>query len=233
MTRKIEEAQPTWFRLSEDSWAEIREAYRNGATAKELAVRWKVSPSSIYRHAWEGGWSKKRSADGEARAHAAAIAEEERADQTRPDPEAGLFGPPGEGDAAMLADPAALAEQAMAASVRAMRARLFAEAEKLARLSEAYGRMAEKRGAPAVTIETIDLETLCDILLNNDGRVTKRFRVDPDDPGPRDPVLVRYWSHRYAEHLALKEQIRRVRANARKAACRAVGLDPDAPLPGF
>ena len=231
MTRKIEEAQPTWFRLSEDSWNEIREAYRNGATAKELAVRWKVSPSSIYRHAWQGGWSKKRSADADARAHASAIADEERADQTRPDAPS-LFGPPGEGDEATLGDPAALAEQAMAASVRAMRARLFAEAEKLARLSETYGRMAEKRGGPAVTIETIDLETLCDILLNKDGRITERFRVDPDDPGPRDPALVRYWTHRYAEREAFKEQVRRVRANARKAACRAVGLDPDEPLPG-
>lgn len=233
MTRKIEEAQPTWFRLSDESWDEIREAYRNGATAKELAVRWKVSPSSIYRHACTGGWTKKHSADADARAHAEAIAAEERADQTRPDPETGLFAPPGEGDGAMLADPAALAEQAMAASVRAMRARLFAEAEKLARLSEAYGRMAEKRGAPAVTIETIDLQTLYDIVMNKDGRVGERFRVDPDDHGPRDPILVRYWSHRYAEREAFKEQIRRVRANARKAACRAVGLDPDADLPGF
>ena len=232
MTRKIEEAQPTWFRLSDESWTEIREAYRNGATAKELAVRWKVSPSSIYRHACTGGWTKKRSADADARAHAEAIGAEERADQTRPDPEAGLFAPPGEGEA-ILDDPAALAEQAMAASVRAMRARLFAEAEKLARLSEAYGRMAEKQGGPAVTIETIDLETLCDILLNKDGRITERFRVDPDDPGPRDPALVRYWTHRYAEREAFKEQVRRVRANARKAACRAVGLDPDEPLPGY
>jgi hypothetical protein len=233
MTRKIEEAQPTWFRLSEDSWNEIREAYRNGATAKELAVRWKVSPSSIYRHAWEGGWSKKRSADADARAHAAAIAEEERADQTRPDPEAGLFGPPGEGDEAMLGDPAALAEQAMAASVRAMRARLFAEAEKLARLSEAYGRMAEKRGGPAVTIETIDLQTLYDIVMNKDGRVGERFRVDPDDPGPRDPILVRYWSHRYAEHKAEQAWVEKVRREAKVAACKAVGRDPDEPLPGY
>ena len=232
MTRKIEEAQPTWFRLSEDSWNEIREAYRNGATAKELAVRWKVSPSSIYRHAWQGGWSKKRSADADARAHASAIADEERADQTRPDAPS-LFAPPGEGDEATLGDPAALAEQAMAASVRAMRARLFAEAEKLARLSETYGRMAEKRGGPAVTIETIDLETLCDILLNKDGRITKRFRVDPDDPGPRDPILVRYWTHRYAEHKAEKAWVAKVRREAKVAACKAVGLDPDEPLPGY
>lgn len=231
MTRKIEEAQPTWFRLSEDSWNEIREAYRNGATAKDLAIRWKVSPGTIYRHACAGGWTKKHSADADARAHAAAIAEEERADQTRPDP-AGLFPPPGDGET-VPDDPAALAEQAMAASVRAMRARLFAEAEKLARLSEAYGRVAEKQGAPAVTIETIDLETLCDIVLNNDGRVTTRFRVDPDDHGPRDPVLVRYWTHQYAEHKAQKAWIKKVRAEAKAAACKAAGLDPDAPLPGF
>ncbi|MEH6664645.1 MAG: helix-turn-helix domain-containing protein [Brevundimonas sp.] len=183
MRRKIEEAPPTWFRLSEASWDEIRAAYRNGATAKDLAVRWKVSPGTIYRHACAGGWTKKRSADAEARAHAAAIAEEERVDQTRPDVDAGLFAPPGEGEEA-LSDPAALAAQAMTASARAMRARLFADAEKLARLAEAYGRMAERaagRGASAATIETLDLQMLSDIIWDDSGRVRARFDMRGDD----------------------------------------------------
>jgi hypothetical protein len=72
MTDHSSEAPPTWFRLSEASWAEIGEAYRNGATARELAALWKVSPSSIYRHACRAGWTKKGSADAVARAHATA-----------------------------------------------------------------------------------------------------------------------------------------------------------------
>ncbi|PTS86138.1 hypothetical protein DBR21_15040 [Caulobacter sp. HMWF009] len=72
MTEHSSEAPPTWFRLSEASWAEIGEAYRNGATAKELSALWKVSPGSIYRHAQVEGWTKKRHADDVARAHVAA-----------------------------------------------------------------------------------------------------------------------------------------------------------------
>jgi hypothetical protein len=72
MTDHSSEAPPTYFRLSPASWAEIGEAYRNGASAKELAALWKTSPSSIYRHAGLEGWTKKRHADDVARAHVAA-----------------------------------------------------------------------------------------------------------------------------------------------------------------
>ncbi len=72
MTEHSSETPPTYFRLSEASWAEIGEAYRNGATARELSALWKVSPGSIYRHACKEGWTKKVSADAVARAHVAA-----------------------------------------------------------------------------------------------------------------------------------------------------------------
>ena len=217
MTRKIEEAQPTWFRLSEDSWNEIREAYRNGATAKELAVRWKVSPSSVYRHACEGGWTKKRSADAGARAHAAAIAAEERADQTRPDADTCLFAPPGDGED-MLGDPAALATQAMTASARAMRARLFVEAEKLARLSEAYGRMAERRGAQGATIENMDLRLLLDIVCDDDGRVRARFDMRGDETP--NPIKGEYHDRMAAARKLRNDWMRKVYNQAK-------GLRPD------
>ncbi|PHY12971.1 hypothetical protein CSW58_08945, partial [Caulobacter sp. B11] len=64
-----------------------REAYRNGARAKELSALWKVSPGSIYRHAQVEGWTKKVSADTVARAHVAARraeADERRAAGTTP-----------------------------------------------------------------------------------------------------------------------------------------------------
>jgi len=72
MTDHSSETPPTYFRLSPASWAEIGEAYRNGARAKELSALWKVSPGSIYRHAQVEGWTKKDHADDVARAHVAA-----------------------------------------------------------------------------------------------------------------------------------------------------------------
>ena len=72
MTEHSSETPPTYFRLSEASWAEIGEAYRNGATAKELSALWRVAPGSIYRHACKEGWTKKTSTDAVARAHVAA-----------------------------------------------------------------------------------------------------------------------------------------------------------------
>lgn len=72
MTDHSSETPPTYFRLSPASWAEIGEAYRNGARAKELSALWKVSPGSIYRHAQVEGWTKKHHADDVARAHVAA-----------------------------------------------------------------------------------------------------------------------------------------------------------------
>ncbi|MBO9544875.1 hypothetical protein [Caulobacter sp.] len=65
----------TWFRLSDASWAEIAAEYRNGATAAELARKWKVSPTSIYQHACKDGWTKKACSDAVARAHAEAEAD--------------------------------------------------------------------------------------------------------------------------------------------------------------
>jgi hypothetical protein len=72
MTDHSSEAPPTYLRLSPASWAEVGEAYVNGATAKELAALWKTSPSSIYRHAGLEGWTKKARGDAVARAHVAA-----------------------------------------------------------------------------------------------------------------------------------------------------------------
>jgi hypothetical protein len=72
MTDHSSEAPPTYLRLSPASWAEVGEAYVNGATAKELAALWKTSPSSIYRHAGLEGWTKKQRGDAVARAHVAA-----------------------------------------------------------------------------------------------------------------------------------------------------------------
>ncbi|MGE5501402.1 MAG: hypothetical protein ACM3W4_05705 [Ignavibacteriales bacterium] len=135
MTRAHPDAPATWYRLSEESWAEIREAYRNGATARELAARWRVSPGSIYRHACAGGWSKKASADALARAHAAQIAAEEAADEaalTRAAPEP------------VDATPSAMRARAMRELSGALAAGRYREAQVLARLVRSLGELASE-----------------------------------------------------------------------------------------
>lgn len=79
MSNAHPDARPTWFRLSEASWAQVAEEYKNGATAAELGAKWKVSPSSIYRHACKNGWTKKAHGDAVAREHAAAFEAEAEA----------------------------------------------------------------------------------------------------------------------------------------------------------
>lgn len=145
MTRAYPDAPPTWFRLSEESWAEIREAYRNGATARELAARWRVSPTSIYRHACVGGWTKKASADALARAHANDINAEEAADQA---------GPPQPAPSAVEATPLAMRERAMSELARALAAGRYREAQTLAKLVESLERLAETEPEPPAEATT-------------------------------------------------------------------------------
>jgi len=49
MSKSHPDARATWFRLSEASWAQVAEEYKNGATAAELGAKWKVSARSLYR----------------------------------------------------------------------------------------------------------------------------------------------------------------------------------------
>lgn len=81
MSKSHPDARPTWFRLSEASWAMIAEEYKNGATADELSAKWKVAARTIYRRAGLGGWTKKAHGDAVAREHAAAF--EAEADAAR------------------------------------------------------------------------------------------------------------------------------------------------------
>lgn len=83
MTRALPDAPATHFRLSPESWAEIAEAYRNGASARQLAAKWRVSPSTIYRYACRDGFTKKRASDAVARAHARALDAEDEAERAR------------------------------------------------------------------------------------------------------------------------------------------------------
>jgi hypothetical protein len=79
MTRAYVEAPATHYRLSPETWAIIGEEYRNGAMARDVAAKWKVAPSSVYRHACKDGWTKKTMGDARARAHARMVEAEEEA----------------------------------------------------------------------------------------------------------------------------------------------------------
>lgn len=94
MSKSYPDARPTWFRLSEDSWAQIADAYKNGATAGELSAKWKISARTIYRYASLYGWTKKAHGDAVAREHAAAI--EAEAEASRRAALGGAGPPPGE-----------------------------------------------------------------------------------------------------------------------------------------
>jgi hypothetical protein len=60
MTRRNPERPPgpSYYRLPEASWTMIRDEYLSGWTAKEIAAKWRVSPTSVYRHACNNGWTK-------------------------------------------------------------------------------------------------------------------------------------------------------------------------------
>lgn len=123
----------THFRLSPESWQLILEAYRDGATAKELAAKWKVAPGTIYRYVRERGFTKKANSDAIARAHAQAMEDEEaEALARRHDP---MIAEPD-------SDPAALRKQAMADMARALAAGRTVEADRLGRLILTLGKMA-------------------------------------------------------------------------------------------
>ena len=149
MTRAYVEAPATHYRLAPETWEIIAEEYRTGATARDIGAKWKVAPSSVYRHACKDGWTKKGMGDARARAPARMVEEEEAASRALHPVGSralkGLFAPE-RGDNPDAADPAALSRLATLASGRAMTGRLWAEARALAGLAESYARLADRGG---------------------------------------------------------------------------------------
>lgn len=198
MTRAYVEAPATHYRLTPETWAIIAEEYRDGATAKDLGAKWKVAPSSVYRHACKNGWTKKAMGDARARAHARKV-EEEAAAARGLNPVGtralhGLFAPPREGEADPD-DPVKLAREATLASGRAMKGRLWAEAKALAGLAESYLRVAAARGrgpeSGAGGGERVPLADVARALLDPEF-AARLMRVDPDDPRAC-PVRRAFW----------------------------------------
>ncbi|WP_122467801.1 hypothetical protein [Brevundimonas lutea] len=73
MSRAVPPARATHYRLSAETWALIAEEYAGGASAKEVAAKWKVSAGSVYRRACLDGFTKAAVGDARAREHAARV----------------------------------------------------------------------------------------------------------------------------------------------------------------
>lgn len=203
------EAPATHYRLSPETWAEIVEEYLDGATAKEVAAKWKTSAGSVYRWTKElkpGG--KRGNGEARARAHARLVAEEEEAVGTGRSVGSralkGLFAP-ARADDPDAADPAALAQAATLASGRAMKGRLWNEAKALAGLAETYARLESRAVADrrnGMTVETVDLKLLADILMNP--KADARLWIWGDGPEAPDYEVRKA----YSEHMtALRRQV--------------------------
>lgn len=134
--------RPAHYRLSTETWAVILKEYREGATAPELVSRWRVSEHSLRARITRHGATKRDWGDAQAITQAA-MRTEAAAEARENDPArraarlfTGLDLDDGdEGDARVLA------QMALKASGRAMRARLWSEAKSLVGLAEAYARL--------------------------------------------------------------------------------------------
>ncbi|AQR60970.1 hypothetical protein BZG35_04335 [Brevundimonas sp. LM2] len=197
MTRAYVEAPATHFRLKPETWAIIAEEYKNGATAKDIGAKWKVAPSSVYRYACRDGWTKKGMGDARARAHARMVeAEEASVRSMQPVGSRALKAlfQPAPADDPEATDPAALSNAATLASGRAMKGRLWNEAKALAGLAETYARLAKGAEAARLTVETIDLPLLFDILVTDNEAARARFALWGDGPETEHYALrSRYW----------------------------------------
>lgn len=232
------DAPATYYRLEPETWALAIEEYRNGASAKEVGAKWKVAPSSVYRHAALMGAGKRAVGDARARAHARMV-EEEEASLRALNPVGsralkGLFSPArsSEPDAD---DPHVLMRTAILASGRAMTGRLWAEAKALAGLAESYGRLSEKRtggGGSANSVDDVPLEVIVEIALNT-WSYSDRIRLPEhgDESHPDQIARRRYWAHHEKWERIREESLQAMRKNALTEARMALAAEAAAGSP--
>lgn len=136
---------PTWFRLTDEAWALIREEYLDGATAKQLAARWRVGASSIYRRASAEGWTKDSRAALIVEEVMTRDAAERAAGAARRSEEAAMAMAAAvaraEAEARAPGSPLEMADAAFAGAARAFAAGRADEAQRLLKLAEQARRM--------------------------------------------------------------------------------------------
>lgn len=155
--RALRKRKPAHYRLSRETWAIILKEYREGATAKELVAKWRVSMHGLRKKITVRKSTKRDHGD----AQAIAFAEAYEAAQAAAEPEAlaeRLFEDDPDEDQT-VASPAALALQATLASGRAMRGRLWTEAKALTGLAESYRRLSKAEAAAKAAESQVEQES--------------------------------------------------------------------------
>jgi hypothetical protein len=180
MSSASDATPPTYLRLGPEAWDEIRAAYQAGATAPQLARQWKITANTIYDHAKDGGWGKKRAGDAVARANRDTVTETDAAQREELSVFFDfVFDDPFFGE---LADPALLAQSALNASARAMQLGAFEDARRLVQMSEAYFRLVSNLHPRVLVI-------VADAVMDED-YADRLFARTPED---KCPVKARYW----------------------------------------
>lgn len=130
--------------LGQDAWADIRESYGRGRSARSLGLEWGISTSAIYRRAVSERWAKQRRSALVA-PDVAAFSPAHRREPDDPDVEVlpDLIGDVLTGE---IHEPGFLARMAIGASGDALRNFEFDDAHKLIRLANEYARVAERVG---------------------------------------------------------------------------------------
>ncbi len=217
------------YRLSAATWEIILKEYREGATARFLSKKWRVSMHAIRKRITQHGATKRQWGDEQA-INQATEREEELEEARRNTPEAlaaRLFN--GLDSCDDSGDPVELARTATQVSGRAMRLRLWAEARALASLAESYFRLADKPGRQGgTTIETVDLQLLFDIVFDRSDRVRSRFAIWGNENDPDIDLKREYWrvSGESFRRVRDREDTNLRRAFAAERKLRELGVEP-------
>lgn len=228
-------ARPAHYRLSTDTWEIILAEYRAGATAPFLARKWRVSEHAIRRRVTRHNATKRDWGDAQAIGQALAReAELEEARRNSPEAVAArLFDGVGTLEVEAAADPAVLARLATLASGRAMTGRLWAEARALSQLAESYARLAARREAERVTLDTLPLELIARIALGpQDDWIDRMALFDADESEPDHDVRAAFWRRKAAVDARRRAELERARAEGREQGHREAGRDAGGAVAG-
>ena len=207
--------RPAHYRLSSDTWEIILAEYRAGATAPCLARKWRVSEHAIRRRITRHNATKREWGDAQAIGQALAReAELEAARRNSPEAVAArLFEGVGALDEAASADPAVLARLATLASGRAMTGRLWAEARALSQLAESYARLAARREAERLTLDSLPLELIARIAVGpQDDWIDRMNLFDADESEPDYEVRAAFWRRKAAVDARRRADLESARA---------------------
>lgn len=215
---------PAHYRLSKATWALILAEYREGATAPELALKWRVSQHALRKRITRADSTKRDWGDeqavAQAQERAAAI---EAARNESPEARAARLFDDIDREPEEGSDPVALARLAAMASGRA-----------LTGLAESYQRMAaQEKAREAGTLETLPLASVFDVCTASEERLEARFHIS-ERPGVKDPdrdLKAGWWQvRRYHQRLEKVQEdlMGELGAHCRRleAMMRAEGLNP-------